>query len=570
MSSAHQHRQTRGRNRSPRPILEGLEGRPMLSAAASHVLMPPPSMPPADIGATVGTGTQAPPRGSLAADPDWFGLDFPWRISAGFLQDRLPSPTAANSAMADMAEPPGSHGDRASAMVLEGDEVRLSGSVSPGQGPDLVALPITPGSRIIDLTYEAGDWAESDEFDGRFRVSLFDANGHPIARWEVDAPNRGLTLDLRALAPPDPTMFYLGVEAMGDPSSTLSIPYDVQVQRDRTAVVGTEPGTVGGSTTTGAQGGRDGGYVPIVLMPSQESSADIGQGDPAAAGGAARSGIGDDGDSTDAPSLIRAPIRPLPTQTAGAVGGLLPAGPAVRGQAAAPTRDQATNPAARAVADAVAAREGRGDAAGERGSGTPGRRDPEAEGGGSSASAEGLVADRRAPAPSTDGLIALRGPGGVPLRVASLRVPRAVGAFLSPGPVGGRPAVTAAPIAVVGAVEAETEPEAVAIEPAPIAAGFGWVGTTPDEPAVASSRPPLVRTALLAAAAIGLGLLLPDLYAERPSLRRRWPVPLPFRRSPRPGPKGGGSSPRSTLGLPAKGLGACRASSPQQARPRPV
>ena len=162
----------------------------------------------------------------------------------------------------------------------------------------------------------------------------------------------------------------------------------------------------------------------------------------------------------------------------------------------------------------------------------------------------------------------------MPLRVASLRVPRAVGAFPSPGPVGGRPVVTAAPIAVVAAVEAEAEPATVATEPPPIAAGFGWVGTTPDDPAVAPSRPPLVRTALLAAAAIGLGLLLPDLYAERPSLRRRWPVLLPFRRSPRPGTGGGEEPSRSPLGLAARGLGAGRAvarvSSPQQARPRPV
>ena len=72
---------------------------------------------------------------------------------------------------------------------------------------------------------------------------------------------------------------------MGDPSSTLSIPYDVQVQRDRTAVAGPASDTVDGTTTTGVQGGSGGGYVPIVLMPSQGASTAIGQDGAVATGG---------------------------------------------------------------------------------------------------------------------------------------------------------------------------------------------------------------------------------------------------------------------------------------------
>lgn len=218
--------------------------------------------------------------------------------------------------------------------------------------------------------------------------------------------------------------------------------------------------------------------------------------------------LGEVGLNVSSPNgIARGLVRPLPIQSASAVGGLLPAGPAVRG-------DGETIDRARQIENfdddsqvAVEIILPDGPISNGPPQGEPGWSRP-----------AGALVDamnsRRDLTAFSIGVSLPGGPAGLPMLAEGLRV------------AWGRPPVlptrdlTPEPdeLSSLGILSSEAPP----IDP-------GSTNSSPpdDDPdsEIDPTRPRVLRTALIGVAALAVGLLLPDLTAERPLLlhRRTWP-----------------------------------------------
>jgi hypothetical protein len=219
--------------------------------------------------------------------------------------------------------------------------------------------------------------------------------------------------------------------------------------------------------------------------------------------------------------------RPLPTQAAASVGGLLPAGPDVRGDSGSPGRvpriDDLTDPLLLAVEPVLPA-----DPESPAAEGPPGlARSGDPTGGG------GGAAEAARPSPAPVAAARSSSPGGLPLLVAGLRL-----VWGGPSASDSAPTLDESP-----AIPEELLALTAVPPPDPAEPGSALSPPVPRiDPSTTPTRPRVLRTALIGAAALAVGLILPDLAADRPSLRHRRANPLrPWRR-----PEPSGSS-RSAL-----------------------
>jgi hypothetical protein len=199
-------------------------------------------------------------------------------------------------------------------------------------------------------------------------------------------------------------------------------------------------------------------------------------------------------------------IRPLPTQSASTVGGYLATGPAIRGEGEVPDRlpwiDEFADPLLMASGP-VSEGAGEDDRAGTRGI-------PE-QGGESSATGSlaelAVIPIGLAPPAEGPGITPVAGPGVRPSEVAGLRTTRGTPSILSGAHCS--PPIPDDLAALVAAIDppapGDSEPTA----------------EDPPEDDPDPTRPRVLRTALIGAAALAVGLLLPDLTSERTLIRLR-------------------------------------------------
>lgn len=490
-------------------------GLPLLTPAEGAPLPLPEGASEPDVStlgaASEGPKPQAPWRISTA---------FPWRISAW----RRPGP-GRPPASPVVSEPSGPRGGIASAVMLPRlRELRLEGQVAPGEGVDFFGLEVGPGTRAFDVSYIR---LTEEPWGGPVRVWLSDAEGNVIDSWTLDPSFEGLELEMLALRTPAPTMLYFGIEAAwGAGGGSGEANYALEVRRgggmgaspflfpSTSPVTGESPPT--GSDPGGFGDGPSSGPALGQGLTGIDPGPGIGAGLPDSSGGGGSGFAFLEVALPRAIGLGRGVPRPLPTQAAASVGGLLPAGPAIRGDSGSPARvsgvDDFADPVLLAVEPVLPA-----DLEGAEGEGPLGlaRSEIPADLTGEAFEAEPVL-------PTSPPSVRLAGVGGgsLSLLVAGLRL--AWGGPGDPTPLPEVPIGGAGPLVSIGAgpLAEPIGPGSPALPPVP--------RTDRDaEP----TRPRVLRTALIGAAALAVGLILPDLASERPLLRHRRARPLlPWRR----------------------------------------
>ncbi|QDV32955.1 hypothetical protein [Tautonia plasticadhaerens] len=524
-------RLSHARRRLPR--LESLEGRALLATTpvGPGLGFPPPATevalhpqpegggPFAESGASSGLAQDATERPT----PWRISTAFPWRVAAWRLPE-LERPPAAPL----LLEPGGPRAGIDSAVMFPRlRELRLEGHVAPGEGIDFFGLEIGPGTRSFDVSYLR---LEDEAWGGPVRVWLLDAGGNVIDSWTLDPSFDGLELQMLALVRPDPTVIYFGIEAAwGEGSGAGGAGYALEIRRGggmgaspfvfpTSSPISTGPPSTGGDSPGGFAEGADPGASLGQGLPGAVAGPSIGFGPPDASGG----GSGSSFLEVVAPGAIglgRGVPRPLPTQAAASAGGLLAAGPDVRGDSGSPARvtrfDDFADPILLAVEPVLPA-----DPEGTEGggpSGTP-RRGVPASGAGREASGIAMASPTATPPIRLAGV----GGGSLPLLVAGLRLAWGGPVASAPGLGPDAPAEVAEELASIAAIPplGPIEPRSPALPPVPRT-----------DPEAEPTRPRVLRTALIGAAALAVGLILPDLAADRPCLRHRRARPLrPWRR----------------------------------------
>jgi len=522
-----------------RPVLERLDDRTLLSTASvafPAAAEPPPapaSEPPAVLLPPAGLPDRpiVPERDALPRDldrpPDFISMRFPWRVSATLSGD-----LAARRPIPKLAESPGPHQDLETAQPTPiHAEFAVDATITSEEGIDFYRVPIAPSTREMNITYQVLGTEDGRPWrdGGPFRVWLLDADRSVIDSWLLDAPTRRLDLNMKALGRPEAGAVFVGVQALGEPTSRIAYtvlferpgllpPVFPEVERVPSPV---PPGSFEDNNTITAP--VLAGAPSVFISSSVDPSGGLEAGSFAAV----------EASPLASPALsglfFTVAPRSLPAQAASTSGGLLATGPTVRAadpddpsqlrgeaQASAIDRSEAES------GDAEAQNNAEGDAAaivradGAEGSSTQAEPD---------SNRNGRVRVRVARADRADALEALEplaippavgGTGAAPLAAASLRDrwPRfddrsATETSASAWPVAGSSRSTNGGRVVLADRRFETDADA---EPTAIDAGAD------QEPQRASL--PVIRTALVASVAIGLSLVVPDLRPDRPLLRR--------------------------------------------------
>ncbi|MEW4569615.1 hypothetical protein AB1L88_17255 [Tautonia sp. JC769] len=396
--------------------------------------------------------------------------------------------------------------------------VEWEGAVVVGEGGHLFRLALAPGTRALSFSYAVRFENRFDAGVAALRVSLRDAEGALIDAWWLDASTDRLDARLLSLVPTEPTALYLGIEVVGPPTmSDTPVPYTLNV---RQAAPPPPPETwypgAGGSQVESPIGWD----VPLEQEAPFFGVAELGASlfvnldtrrgaelsglelAPGRATTIERVSAG----SVAASAFERGLVRPLPTQSASTVGGLLATGPDIRGEREVPDRlpriDEFADPLLMASGPVGEGPEG-ADRAGARG--MP-ERAGESSASGSLAELAVIPIELAAPA-EVSGIAPMTGPGTSPSDVAGLRTRRGTPSILSGSHCS--PPIPDDLAALVAAIEppAGGSPEPTA-------------GESPeDDPD--PTRPRVLRTALIGAAALAVGLLLPDLTSERAVIRLR-------------------------------------------------
>ena len=311
-------------------------------------------------------------------------------------------------------------------------------------------------------------------------------------------------------------MIYLGIEAPGSTESLSdAIPFALEVQRGsetlplRLPVRGSNPTDppMLGTTDPNSSGLDFGASARLGSVAGWYPGSGF---NPAATDISGGSGSGIRTIEVAVPLSLppgSGPVRPLPIQSASTVGGLLSAGPEVRGERATPHRtiriDEFADPLLMAALPIEA------EAAEQIDQGDYFASSPMTDSATESAVATQVPADSNPWNPSPGGISRLTGPGGLPMLIAGLRMAR------------GRPVVPpiedALPIAP-DELSARMTDSAPLPPDEPVEPGLDPFRT---EPELDPTRPQVLRTALIGAVALAVGLLLPDLATTPPLLRPR-------------------------------------------------
>jgi hypothetical protein len=476
--------------------------------ASSSFPLELPELPPSDVAADRATMNLM----ALESPPPWhIATAFPWRIATW---RRAEPAEPADPGFPVFNEPAEPRGGIESAEMLPGlQKVRFEGSIAPGEGIDFYGLEIGPSSRSVSISYQR---RPGHHWGGPVRVWLADALGNVINSWTLDPAFAGLDLRMLAFQRPEPTTLYVGIEAAwGSGGGSGATSYALEVlqggggevfpfQFPNTSPAPTSPPLVGDGVAGGFGSGS--GFGLGMISPTMIDSGPVVTIGTIDGSGGNSFGLGllelaSTGPISLGPSLS----RPLPTQAAASVGGLLPAGPDVRGDSGSPGQvpqiDDLMDPVLLAVEPVLPA-----DSESPATQDSPSLAQSGAQTDGNDEAIEVARSSTTPPSP-----IRLSSRGGFPLLVAGLRL-----AWGAPSPSGSTPTLDESP-----EIPEEADPGSPALPPVPRADS----STTP-------TRPRVLRTALIGAAALAVGLILPDLATDRPSLRHRRANPLrPWRRS---------------------------------------
>ena len=356
-------------------------------------------------------------------------MALPWRIIA----DDAIGPTLASETLRVVEDQLPRVGDFGVKLVPDAPLLSVRGSVSDDETIDLFRVDLSPELRDLRIRYQSC-W-ENEAPSPPIRVWLFNARGEPIdARWFIESDGIDLRMHARGLI--GPTTVYVGIELDrptvstpqsqddGPPAETHRadsgpVHYLLSIDRQRDPALLSDPPPFSGESPTialdnlgnepSASEVPETFALPTLFSTDRPAiSASPGAIAPPAVSGTMLGG---------------AAMRPLPTQGAATVGGLLPAGPAVRGvpltfAVAGGITDEsaATTPLDTLVAATV---DVAGDAATTENSDAVDAA-IRAIWGDLPPSGVGDVPER--PQRIGEGLMAVRGPGGAPLLGAAMRV----------------------------------------------------------------------------------------------------------------------------------------------------
>ena len=453
-------------------------------------------------------GLGTPPDGPSAsgAHQRWVSIAFPWRVIA----DDAPEPPPAPEAIRLNEDQLPRVGDGLAMSVPGVPHLSIEGSVSPDDAIDLFRVDLPPDLRDLRVRYEAQ--SEAGTTPPPIRVQLLDDRGGLIDTWWLDDAD-GINVRLHALRPSGPRAVVIGIELTVPPEDDAGrVGYRLSIDRVIEPAFGVDSPVLEDAPKL-ASGDLENEPSAAVDSPADSLPMAFSMGRFAANASS--------GAIVDAPSVSGSPLRgtasrPLPTQGASTVGGLLPAGPSSRGVArtdaiAGGDTDESVAPTPLNV-PVTPSKQTVGDVASEGDSDAIDAAIRAVWGDVSSSGAENVPDP---PDRIGDGLIAVRGPGGAPLLGASIRVAggrssRVLGGKAARGPI---------EIADVAA-DADRRPDrgdgSEALAPTP-----NGIGTSPVRPSDGPTRPRVLRTALFGVVALAIGLILPDLAADRPSIRHR-------------------------------------------------
>ena len=495
-----------------------------------------PGIPAAQLSMT-SASSFTPPMGAMAIELEDLTLDPPFEVPSAMTMASLPPWRLMTNEMwriavwRRMGEPESltmpnlsevelPHNDRSTAQILPvKSQIHLEGKVGPGEGIDLFGVPVGPGTRSLDISYRRKDGVGpfDPERGGPIRVWLQDEQGRLIDSWLLGPEFDGLDLRMFSFVRPDPSMLYFGIEAVDWPEGgSASLSYTLDVQRGLSASPSYTFGPAFGNQPATGSDFSGGGKLDFgsAMMSTTSSATSLGIG-PLNLSGGGGSGFGLSGVvSPTSIDLGNGLVRPLPTQVAASAGGLLAAGPEIRGNSDVLERLPLVEEDFTDLAELAFA--------------------PGEPSGSDDGSEEALVGrsrvDREFLTPRSGGfgspppiqLGASNGELGLPMLVAGLRI------------AWGRPATRPTQGELTDIPEELAS--MVAASPLELAAicGSGRPGPPSNRSQRRTDPPPGASNRAIGAAALAVGLILPDLASDRPSLRHPTLEPLRSWRRTRP------------------------------------
>ncbi|WP_169974734.1 hypothetical protein [Tautonia rosea] len=444
-------------------------------------------------------------------------MSFPWRVSSwlNFNEnrpgDRIPLPES---------DFPFAFDPESAKDLLSTPSIQWEGAVVSGEDGHLFRLTLAPGSRALSFSYAVRFEDRFDASVAALRVSLRDAEGDLIDFWWLDASADRLDVRLLSLVPTGQTTLFFGIEAVGPPTvSDTPISYLLNVRQADPPPVNWFPGSGQTQVESPAVGdeflnqevpllGEAARFSPSILVNlDARQGTEFAMAEFASGRGATIELIA--GESGRSSVFAGGLVRPLPMQGASTVGGFLATGPEIRGEQDVSDRLPRIDEFADTLlmaSDPVTGGSGEGEQIGGQQIATQvGDSDAEASLADLSALPIELV-----PESEGQGLARVAGFGAFPMFVMGLRTTRGTPSILTPDQF---------PLPIpddLAALVAAIDP------PAPVNSEQEAEQSPEEEPD--PTRPRVLRTALIGAAALAVGLLLPDLASERTLIRLR-PAP---------------------------------------------